>query len=49
MQFERAKTSYQSLTINNGPKVNSPNDVTNAAAFVSLGKFSGGMGISPAR
>ena len=39
MQFERARTSYQSLTINNGPKVNSPHDVTNFAAFEVLGKI----------
>ena len=39
MQFDRARTSYQSLTINNGPKVDSPYDVTNVAAFESLGKI----------
>ena len=39
MQFERAKNSYQKLTINKGPEDNISNDVTNAAAFVSLGKI----------
>lgn len=39
MQFERAKNSYQKLTINKGPEDNISNDVTNAAAFESLGKI----------
>ena len=39
MQFERAKNLYQKLTINKGPEDNISNDVTNAAAFESLGKI----------
>ena len=39
MQFERARVGYHNMTVNNGPKFSSPNDVTNAAAFVSLGKI----------
>ena len=50
MQFERAKNLYQKLTINKGPEDNISNDVTNAAAFESLGKIlKRHGGISPAR
>lgn len=39
IQFDRARVAYHNLTVNNGPKISSPHDVTNAAAFASLGKI----------